>query len=164
MTETSGPAAQPEPAQPPQIGILAQYVKDLSFENPNAPQSLSFGGEAPQISINIDVKAQGLGEQRYEVVLKLSAQARQKDKVSFVAELEYAGLFNLKGFPPDVIEAACLVECPRYLFPFARRILADTSRDGGFPPLMLEPIDFAELYRSRRQRPAQAAAPTGTAP
>ena len=164
MTDNTGGPSGVQPAgqaEHPRIGILAQYVKDLSFENPNAPESLSFGGEPPQISITVDVRAQGRGEQRYEVAIKLSAEAKQKDKIAFVAELEYAGLFALTNFNPEQVETACLIECPRHLFPFARRILADISRDGGFPPLMLEPIDFADLFRSKRQRPSSAPPPAG---
>lgn len=129
-----------------QVGILAQYVKDLSFENPNSPASLQLQGQ-PKIEINVNVSARAGGDDMYEVDLKLEASARgSDDKLAFQIELVYAGLFRLTGAPPEAIEPFLLVEAPRILFPFARRVVADAVRDGGFPPLMLEPIDFGGLY------------------
>jgi preprotein translocase subunit SecB len=130
----------------PQAGILAQYVKDLSFENPNAPQSLQMSG-GPKIEIAVNVNARAGGQDMYEVELKIDATARsQDDKLAFQVELLYAGLFRLAGAPPEALEPFLVVEAPRILFPFARRVIADVVRDGGFPPLMLEPIDFGGLY------------------
>jgi preprotein translocase subunit SecB len=155
MTDDAGQApAGPTPSELPQLGILAQYVRDLSFENPNAPASLA-QGRAPQIEVGVDVRAQNLGEDRFEVELKINATARHDDKVAFAAELSYCGLFAIRNVPQESLHAVCLIECPRLLFPFARRILADATRDGGFPPLLLEPIDFAQLYR-QMQAQAQA--------
>ena len=164
MTDTTT-GAQPTNVQPnaPHIAVNAQYVKDLSFENPNAPQSLLAGGEAPKIEVSVDVQARALGENRYEVELRITASATRQGVRAFVAEVQYAGLFTLLNFDNDTLRAICLIECPRLLFPFARRIIADVTRDGGFPPLMLEPIDFVALYRSQlaaqANRQAQA---TGT--
>jgi preprotein translocase subunit SecB len=137
-------------AAAPQVAILAQYVKDLSFENPNAPQSLQMGGQ-PRIEINVNVNARAGGEDLYEVELKIDATARMADddKVAFTVELLYAGLFRLQGLPDEAMEPFMIVEAPRILFPFARRVIADCTRDGGFPPLMLEPIDFGTLYMNQ---------------
>jgi preprotein translocase subunit SecB len=148
----------------PQAGILAQYVKDLSFENPNAPASLQMTGQ-PKIEINVNVNARAGGQDMYEVELKISAAARsQDDRLAFQVELLYGGLFRLAGAPPEAIEPFLIVEAPRILFPFARRVIADAVRDGGFPPLMLEPIDFGGLYLQQlEQRGAAAGEPMGNA-
>ena len=131
----------------PQAGILAQYVKDLSFENPNAPGSLQMQGQ-PKIEINVNVNARSGGQDMFEVELKIEASARNQEsnQLAFQVELLYAGLFRLTGAPQEAIEPFLIVEAPRILFPFARRVIADVVRDGGFPPLMLEPIDFGGLY------------------
>jgi preprotein translocase subunit SecB len=136
----------PDPNSLPQFGILAQYVRDLSFENPNAPASLA-AGRAPQIEVGVDVRAQNLGEERFEIELKINATAKHDDRVAFVVELSYAGLFAIRNVPQESLQPVCLIEGPRILFPFARRVLADATRDGGFPPLLLDPIDFAALFR-----------------
>jgi preprotein translocase subunit SecB len=134
----------------PQVAILAQYTKDMSFENPNAPASLQAQGQ-PQIEVNVNVNAKAVGENVYEVELKMGATAKQQDgQTSFIVELLYAGLFGLRNIPEEALEPFLVVEAPRMLFPFARRIMADATRDGGFPPLMLEPIDFATLYLAQR--------------
>ena len=151
----------------PQAGILAQYVKDLSFENPNAPGSLQIQGQ-PKLEINVNVNARSGGQDMYEVELKVEASARNPDeKLAFQVELLYAGLFRLTGAPADAIEPFLIVEAPRILFPFARRVIADAVRDGGYAPLLLEPIDFHGLYLAQQQQMAQAAqdggAPVGNA-
>jgi preprotein translocase subunit SecB len=151
-----GPAPQGQSAQP-QIQILAQYVKDLSFENPNAPQSLAAGGEAPRIEVSIDVGAKALGQERFEIELRITARASRGETRAFVAEVVYAGLFALRNIPEEAMKLVCLIECPRLIFPFARRILGDATRDGGFPPLLLDPIDFAALYRQQEARAQQQA-------
>jgi len=134
----------------PQVAILAQYTKDMSFENPNAPASLQAAGQ-PQIEVNVNVNAKAVGENVFEVELKMGATAKQQDgQTSFIVELLYAGLFGLRNIPEEALEPFLIVEAPRMLFPFARRIMADATRDGGFPPLMLEPIDFASLYLAQR--------------
>ncbi|MEM8800305.1 MAG: protein-export chaperone SecB [Pseudomonadota bacterium] len=143
------------------VGILAQYVKDLSFENPNAPQSLQQKPDAPKpnMDVNVNVAARKANEEVYEVELKLTVNAKVEDTTSFVVELLYAGLFQLVNLPEQALQPFLLVEAPRLIFPFARRIVSDAVRDGGFPPLMLEPIDFAQLYR--RQMESAAAGTNG---
>jgi len=139
----------------PQLGVLAQYLKDLSFENPNAPQSMTIQGQ-PQIKIEVNVNANQMAETDYEVTLELEAHAEHEGQAVFHVELAYAGVFRLVNIPEEMMGPAVLIECPRMLFPFARRILADATRDGGFPPLMLDPIDFAGMYAQRMQQ-AEAA-------
>ncbi len=141
--------------QPPQRQVIinAQYVKDLSFENPGSPQNLVGKGEAPKIDIAVDVKVSNLEANSYEVVLIISAHAQVNNKNLFVTELTYAGVFTLV-VPQEELEPALMIYCPGMLFPFARRILSDATRDGGFPPLMLDPIDFAALYQQHKSRKA----------
>ena len=135
----------------PEVGIIAQYVKDLSFENPNAPRSFQSSTQ-PQIEMNVNVNARKAGDDVFEVELKIEATAKTDDATAFIVELVYAGLFGLRNVPEEALEPFLLVEAPRLLFPFARRIVSDATRDGGFPPLMLEPIDFAALYMAQRQQ------------
>jgi preprotein translocase subunit SecB len=149
-------APQPQPGTQPSMRILGQYLKDLSFENPNAPNSLSPQQTQPDINIAVNVNAKNLGPTDYEVELHLDAKATMQGKVIFAAELLYAGAFRLENFPQNMLHPAILIECPRMLFPFARQILADATRNGGFPPLMLDPIDFAGMYQKRIQQPATA--------
>ena len=151
-------APQPQPGAQPSMRIIGQYLKDLSFENPNAPQSLSPQQTQPDINIAVNVNARNLGPTDYEVELHLDAKATLQDKVIFAAELLYAGAFRLENFPANLLHPAVLIECPRMLFPFARQILADATRNGGFPPLMLDPIDFASMYQKRMQQQAPAKA------
>jgi preprotein translocase subunit SecB len=129
------------------IMVNAQYIKDLSFENPNAPHSLLPGQPAPQVSIGVDVRAQPIGENVYEVELELRAEAKAGDHTAFLAELTYGGVFTLQGIATEHHRPVLLIEGPRLLFPFARAIIAEVTRDGGFPPLMINPIDFAEIFR-----------------
>ena len=134
----------------PQVSILTQYVKDLSFENPNAPGSLQ-STEQPRIEINVAVNAKRGGDNVYEVELKINARAMAGDSLAFSIDLLYAGLFGLANVPEEALEPFLIIEAPRIIFPFARRIIADSVRDGGFPPLMLDPIDFASLYMAQQQ-------------
>ena len=134
----------------PKISVRTQYIKDFSFENPAAPQSLSDTAGAPKIKVNVDVEAKPLGQDHYEVSLRINANGTREESTIFVVELVYAGLFALENFPKDRLKAMCLVECPHILFPFARRVIADATREGGFPPLLLDPIDFGRLYRNNR--------------
>ncbi len=161
MAETpetkAGGANQAEQAEPPRLMIQTQYTKDLSFENPKAPLALEQNQQRPEIAVRVDVRAQPVQDTRFEVVLQLNVDAKVGEDAVFVLELTYAGVFQLLNIPKDSLQPLLLVECPRLLFPFARRIVADTTRDGGFPPLMIDPIDFVALYR-RRQEQAQAAA------
>lgn len=134
------------------VAMLAQYVRDLSFENPNAPESLQEMANAkPDINVNVQVNARPMGEEGYEVALKISATAKVAKKTSFLVEVDYRGLFGARNVAKEQLEPLLLVECPRIMFPFARRILADATRDGGFPPLLLDPMDFSELYRQQKE-------------
>jgi preprotein translocase subunit SecB len=136
-------------AQNRKVLINAQYVKDLSFENPGAPQTLVSKGEAPEIDISVDIQVNGLQDKIYEVNLIIAANAKVKDKPLFVAEVSYGGVFSV-DVPENEKEAVLMIYCPGMLFPFARRIIADATRDGGFPPLMLDPIDFASLFQQHK--------------
>jgi preprotein translocase subunit SecB len=169
MSQTT-PAPQPgtTPATPPLV-VNIQYVKDLSFEVPGAPAIYSSLRTQPQVAINLDVQARRIAEggSAYEVTLMVRAEATDPSTqgngqtpatVVFIAELTYAGVFTLTGLPDNAIEPVLLVECPRILFPFARNILADVTRDGGFPPVLLQPIDFVQLWQSRRAQQAPVAA------
>lgn len=142
----------------PTMNILAQYVKDLSFENPHAPNSLRPRDKAPEISININVNPTPLSETDFEVELKLDAKAADGEEVLFNVELVYAGLFRIENVPQEALQAAVLIECPRLLFPFARQIMADATRNGSFPPLMIDPVDFAQLFRQRMAEQEAASA------
>ncbi len=159
--------ANPEPQaaapQGPQLRVLGQYIKDLSFENPNAPASLRGGGQ-PQIDMSIDVQARQVEPETFEVTLNLSAKAEREGDALFIVELAYAGLFQIRGVDDRAREPFLLIECPRLLFPFARRVLSDATRDGGFPPLMLEPVDFAALYRQQLARQGGGEGETGGQP
>ncbi|TBW35794.1 protein-export chaperone SecB [Siculibacillus lacustris] len=156
MTDASN--ATP-PTEAPSLNVLAQYVKDLSFENPNAPNSLAPQPEGPQITINVNVGAQPLSATEFEVELKITAQAGgAAESVLFNVELLYAGLFRIQNVPEQHLHPFVLIECPRLLFPFARAILADATRNGGFPPLMLDPIDFVALYQQNAAQTAAAGA------
>ncbi len=147
-------AATDETVQGPMLRVLAQYTKDSSFENPNAPDSLRTGQEPPRIDINIEIGRQMLDEDAVEVTLILKASAMRGEQTVFIAELEYAGLFAFQGVGVEEIQPMILIECPRLLFPFARQIMADMTQNGGFPPIMLEPPDFAAMFREEMMRRA----------
>jgi preprotein translocase subunit SecB len=151
----SGDAARPDgPA--PRVQIIGQYVKDLSFENPGAPLTLT---SRPQIDLGVDLQARRLDPERFEVELKLRVSAKLEDKTAFMLELVYAGLFLIVSAPEELLQPILLIDGPHILFPFARRIVADVIRDGGMPPLMIEPIDFAALYRAKTNQPQPGASP-----
>jgi len=152
MTETTQAAM-------PSLAALGQYIKDFSFENPNAPASLAPRDTGPSISISVNVNAKQPGETDFEVELTLEGKALDGTQTMFQFELVFAGLFRIQNIPAENIQAVVMIECPRLLFPFARQIVADAVRNGGFPPLLIDPIDFAALYR---QRLAQME-PAGTA-
>ncbi|MBN9564829.1 MAG: protein-export chaperone SecB [Alphaproteobacteria bacterium] len=139
-------AASPEQG----IEVRAQYLKDLSFENPRS-LSINPDGPQPNISVNVEAKASHLSENTYEVVLNVNVEATQSDKVIFILEMIYGGIFVLNNIAPEMTEVVILIECPRLLFPFARNVVADLVREGGFPPLLLNPIDFAALYYSQKK-------------
>jgi preprotein translocase subunit SecB len=129
-----------------ELAVLAQYIKDLSFESPQAPQSLQGPGQNPQLKVSVNVGAVPRAEEAYEVSLNLEVHARSDSGVIYNIEMIYGGLFRLRGVPQNLLQPVLFVDCPTLLFPFMRRILADVTRDGGFPPLMLDPIDFGRLY------------------
>ena len=139
-----------------QVEIITQYVKDLSFESPNAPMSLAKVQNQPSMSINVDIEAQELQDNNFEVILKVEAKAVSGDDNVFLAELSFAGVFwvNPEKVLGEQKEMLLLVFCPNLLFPFARRVIADVTRDGGFPPLMINPIDFMALYQSKKKQGA----------
>src|SRR5438874_651945 len=146
---TNGNGAPQEAAPPPQLNVLAQYTKDLSFENPNAPSSLAPQQQQPAINIQINVSANNIAENEYEVTLSVEGKAENAGKVMFSFDLAYAGVFRIVNVPKENLHPLVMIECPRLLFPFAREIIATSVRDGGFPPLMLDPVDFVGLYRQK---------------
>ncbi len=147
----------------PAVGLISQYIKDLSFENPNAP-AIYQSQEAPQIDVQFNIASSQVGEDVYEVVLKVEVRAESDTTVAFIVDLSYAGLFGIRNVPAEHIQPFLLGEAPRLIFPFARRVLADAVRDGGFPPLLLEPIDFAAMYQQQAAgQPAVTTADTGHA-
>jgi preprotein translocase subunit SecB len=148
MATTNGGPAPSEP-QPPQLNILAQYTKDFSFENPNAPRSLNPAQKQPSINIQINVNAKQLGDTDVEVELKLEGKAETDGLVLFGFDLVYAGVFRIQNVPQEHTHQLIMIECPRLLFPFAREIVANAVRNGGFPPLLIDPIDFIGLYRQK---------------
>jgi preprotein translocase subunit SecB len=149
MSTTNG---GPPEDQQPQLNVVAQYIKDFSFENPNAPQSMMPSQEAPQIGIQINVNAAPLSDSKIEVVLKLDGKAEMAGKLMFRFDLEFGGVFRIRNVPQESLNAIVLIECPRLLFPFAREIIATAVRNGGFPPLLLDPVDFVALYRRKMEQ------------
>jgi preprotein translocase subunit SecB len=147
------------PAAPdgPQLFVNLQYIKDFSFENPRAPQSLIQQPAQPEVAINVDVKAQNLNPEAYEVVLTINVTAQLQEEPVFLVELAYAAVVTIRNAPEPLLANLILVETPRIIFPFARAVIANATRDGGFPPLMINPIDFAELLR--RQQPPERSEP-----
>ena len=135
----------------PAAGLISQYVKDLSFENPNAP-AVYQNQTPPAIDVQFNIGAAQVGDEVHEVVLKIDVRAETDGQVAFIVDLSYAGLFGLRNIPAEHVQPFLLGEAPRLLFPFARRVLSDAVRDGGFPPLLLEPIDFAQLYPQQAEQ------------
>lgn len=150
-SETPQDAAA-EAAPVPRISNIAQYVKDLSFESPNSPASVLESKDAPNGELTVQVKARKLGGDQYEVVLQFQVEGSKGGETAFLVELQYAGVFDIAGFSTEDHQKALMIECPRLLFPFARRVIADTVRDGGFPQLMLGAIDFVQLYKNYLQK------------
>ena len=165
-TDAAGPETNGAGAPEPGIRILAQFIRDLSFENPRAPETLrAQNATQPQIEMGVEMNARGREDGLFEVDLKLSVKATGDDKNAvFHVELVYGGLFALSGVAPQDIEPMLLIECPRYLFPFARQVIAQATSDGGFyPPFMVDPIDFAAIYIARQQQIASGPADAGQA-
>ncbi|MFL4969654.1 MAG: protein-export chaperone SecB [Xanthobacteraceae bacterium] len=146
--QTAGAPAGAQPA-PAQLNVLAQYIKDLSFENPNAPKSLQPAQQQPSINIQINVSAKPLTETDVEVELKIEGKAESTGSILFQFELIYGGVFRLQNIPQQDLHPIMMIECPRLLFPFAREIISSAVMNSGFPPLRIDPVDFVGLYRQR---------------
>src|SRR6266496_3104011 len=155
-TGNGGPAPSPGAQQgQAQLSVLGQYIKDFSFENPNAPRSLAPHQTQPAINIQIKVSAHQLAQTDYEISLKLEGKAESAGTLLFAFDLTFAGVFRLQNLPAETLQPIVMIECPRLLFPFAREIVAPSVRNGGFPPLLLDPVDFVALYQQRAaQMPA----------
>jgi preprotein translocase subunit SecB len=149
MAETTPPEAAS--SAPPQVKILAHFVRDLSFENVGAIEGTT-AQSAPEISVQVNLDGQSIGEDRYQVNMKLSAKAVNGDNTRFLAELDYTGIFSMTNVPEAHIHPMMFIECPRLLLPFARRVIADVTRDGGYPALMIDNVDFATLYRQKLEQ------------
>ena len=151
---TNGGGIPPQgPGSPhhPQVNVLGQYIKDLSFECPDAARFFRGPGKNPNLQINFNVQVRNMKEETYEVALSLEGEAKSDEGVLYNIELVYAGAFLLRNLPQEAIQPVLFIECPALLFPFVRRLVADLTREGGFPPLLLDPIDFAGLYRRRAE-------------
>ena len=160
MTTTNGnQGAEAGAEEMPQLNVVAQYIKDFSFENPNAPKSLAGSSEPPQINIQINVNAAPMSDTDIEVVLMIAGKAETAGSLMFNFELAFGGVFRIRNVPQESLNAVVLIECPRLLFPFAREIIATTVRNGGFPPLLLDPVDFVALYRQKMAQMPAADAP-----
>jgi preprotein translocase subunit SecB len=158
--ETQG-GAVPNPANLPSMNLVGQYIRDLSFENPGAPGSIMAGSGNPAFNVSISVGVKKQADDIYAVELTLNAKANREETILFNVELVYGGVFRLKNVPENQLSQLLMIECPRLIFPFARQVLASTTQQGGFPPLMMEPVDFAAIYR---QNLAKLAAQQGAAP
>ncbi len=164
MTNTGNGGPQPgtqAQQNAPQLNVLGQYIKDFSFENPNAPRSLAPSQTQPAINIQINVNANPLSETDFEVALVLEGKAEQTGTMLFAFDLTFAGVFRIQNVPKEHVTPLVMIECPRLLFPFAREIIATAVRNGGFPPLLLDPVDFVALYQ---QRMAQQTPPPSLEP
>jgi len=149
--DAAGNAASETPSAPPQVNILAHFVRDLSFENVGAIEGTPAQG-APEISVQINLDGSHIGEDRYQVSLKLTAKAVNGEHTRFLVELDYTGIFSITNVSQEHIHPMMFIECPRLILPFARRVVADATRDGGYPPLMLDNVDFAALYRQKLEQ------------
>lgn len=158
-TKTAPTGAQPkqDPATLPSLNIVGQYIRDLSFENPDAPASIMGAASAPGFNVGINVAVNKQADEIYAVELTLTAKAERENKVLFNVELIYGGLFKIVNIPENQMAPALMIECPRLIFPFARQVLANVTQAGGFPPLLMEPVDFAGIYRQNLARMAEAA-------
>lgn len=161
FTSNNGNGAPPQQAPAatqalPSLNVLGQYVKDFSFENPNAPQSLAPSQEQPQLSVQINVGVAQPAATDYEVTLKLEGKAESQGQVLFVFDLTFCGMFRIQNIPQEHVQPMVMIECPRLLFPFAREIVATAVRNGGYAPFLLDPVDFVSLYHQRlAQQPQQ---------
>jgi preprotein translocase subunit SecB len=149
MVDQNGNGVAPAVNAAPKLTVLVQYSKDFSFENPNAPRTLGAQQQSPNISVQINVNARQLGQTDYEVNLVMEGGAGEGDNTLFKFELNYAGVFRVENVPAEQVQPAIMIEGPRLLFPFARQIIADAVRNGGYPPLYIDPIDFQALFMQR---------------
>ena len=150
MTVTNGgPAPNVNPDQVPEFGVMAQYIKDFSFENPNAPRSLAPMQQQPEINIQVNVSPKPLSNNDFEVELRIDGKAQASGMVLFSFELVFAGVFRLQNVPPENVNPLIMIEAPRLLFPYAREIISSAISNGGFPPLLLNPVDFVALYQKK---------------
>jgi len=149
-----------DPAAGPQAATLAQYIKDLSIENPNAPQVFQWTDQ-PRVDVQFNIAVDRVSDDVHEVVIKLEVSARSDSGVQFMIELSYAGLFGLRNFPEEALGPFLLIEAPRLLFPFARQIISEATQNAGFPPLLLDGIDFGAAYLAQLQQQAQESQTNG---
>ncbi len=150
-------AQNPDPSTLPSLNIVGQYIRDLSFENPDAPASIMGAATSPVFNVGINVAVKKQTDDVYAVELTLNAKAERDSKVLFNIELIYGGLFKILNVPENQMAPALMIECPRLIFPFARQVLANVTQAGGFPPLLMEPVDFANIYRQNLARMSDAA-------
>lgn len=153
----AAPAAEQKGPAPVQVQIAAQYIKDLSFENPNIEKLIENPGDNPNIQLEVNVNARRTGEDFYESAIDFKAHASNQKGTIYQLEIVYAGLFRLKNIPSEALEPFLLINCPTLIFPYLRRIVSDLTREGGFPPLLLDPIDFGGLFMRRKQEEAARA-------
>ena len=159
--ETAAGASTANAQTAPSFNLIGQYIRDMSFENPGAPGSIMLGGPNPNFNVGINVGVKKQSDDVYAVEITLNAKAEREKNVLFNVELIYGGVFRLKNVPEATLSQLLMIECPRLIFPFARQVLASVTQQGGFPPLMMEPVDFATIYR---QNLAKLAAQQGAAP
>ena len=156
MTDESAAGGTANQQTPASFNLIGQYIRDLSFENPGAPGSVMLGGGSPQFNVGINVGVKKQADDIYAVEITLNAKAEREKNVLFNVELIYGGVFRIKNVPENQLAPLLLVECPRLIFPFARQVLANVTQSGGFPPLMMEPVDFNAIYiQNLRQLQAQ---------
>ncbi|WP_439562708.1 protein-export chaperone SecB [Roseinatronobacter sp.] len=158
-----------QPAETPKVNmrVLAQFVRDLSFENVAAQKKLQGNNVQPDIQVQVSLDANKRDvENQYEVAtkFKITSKNKEDDQALFIVELDYVGVFLIENVPAEQLHPFLLIECPRMIFPFARRIISDVTRDGGFPPLNLDTVDFLALYKQEIQRQAALRAQQGEAP
>jgi len=165
MADENQGAAAPQAANAPSMNLVGQYIRDLFFENPGAPASIMAGSGSPAFNVSINVGVKKQADDLYAVELTLNAKANREQTLLFNVELVYGGVFRVKNVPEAQLSQLLMIECPRLIFPFARQVLASVTQQGGFPPLMMEPVDFAAIYRQNlaalaaRQQQNQATAP-----
>ena len=159
MTEEAQNGAQPTANGTPSMQLRAQYIKDLSFENPRAPGSIFNLKEAPELEVNVNLAAQRLDESVFELAIQINVRAQAEKSTVFMTDLSYGGIFETQNIPEDALEQVLFVQGAFLLFPYARRVISDITRDGGFPPVQLEPVDFLTMYQQNRGNMQRQEAP-----